>query len=209
MSEKGLFITFEGADGCGKSTQLSLLKNYLEDKGFEVVETREPGAKGLGQEIRKLLLHYDGYISPKCEAFMFLADRAQHIDTIIKTAVEEGKIVLCDRHTDSTIAYQGYGRGEDIEKLKYLNNLATGGFNPDLTLVYDVDIETALKRRGDDRDRMEQAGKDFQVKVQNGYKIIAELEPERVKIIDAKPDIETVFEQTKKTVEQLIKKRYN
>ena len=209
MSEKGLFITFEGADGCGKSTQLDLLKNYLENKGFEVVETREPGAKGLGQEIRKLLLHYDGYISPKCEAFMFLADRAQHIDTIIKTAVEEGKIVLCDRHTDSTIAYQGYGRGEDIEKLKYLNNLATGGFNPDLTLVYDVDIETALERRGDDRDRMEQAGKDFQVKVQNGYKKIAEFEPERVKIIDAKPDIETVFEQTKKTVEQLIKKRYN
>lgn len=209
MSEKGLFITFEGADGCGKSTQLDLLKNYLENKGFEVVETREPGAKGLGQEIRKLLLHYDGYISPKCEAFMFLADRAQHIDTIVKTAVEEGKIVLCDRHTDSTIAYQGYGRGEDIEKLKYLNNLATGGFNPDLTLVYDVDIETALERRGDDRDRMEQAGKDFQVKVQNGYKKIAEVEPGRVKIIDAKPDIETVFEQTKKTVEQLIKKRYN
>ena len=206
---KGLFITFEGADGCGKSTQLSLLQKYLESKGFEVIVTREPGAKGLGQEIRKLLLHYEGYISPKCEAFMFLADRAQHIDTIIKTAVDEGKIVLCDRHTDSTVAYQGYGRGEDIEKLKYLNNLATSGFIPDLTLVYDVDIETALKRRGDDRDRMEQAGKEFQIKVQNGYKKIAELEPDRVKIIDAKPDIETVFEQTKKIVEQLTKKLYN
>lgn len=209
MKQKGLFITFEGADGCGKSTQLSLLQKYLEEKGFEVIVTREPGAKGLGQEIRKLLLHYDDYISPKCEAFMFLADRAQHIDTIIKTAVDEGKIVLCDRHTDSTIAYQGYGRGEDIEKLKFLNNLATGEFNPDLTLVYDVDIETAQKRRGNDRDRMEQAGKDFQIKVQNGYKKIAEIEPERVKIIDAKPDIETVFEQTKKIVEQFIKKRYN
>ena len=209
MAEKGLFITFEGADGCGKSTQLSLLQKHLEEKGFKVVVTREPGAEGLGQEIRKLLLHYDGYISPKCEAFMFLADRAQHIDTIVKTAVEEGKIVLCDRHTDSTIAYQGYGRGEDIDKLKYLNNLATGGFNPDLTLVYDVDIETALKRRGDDRDRMEQAGKDFQIKVQQGYKKIADLEPDRVKIIDAKPDIETVFKNTKKIVEQLIKKRYN
>lgn len=206
---KGLFITFEGVDGCGKSTQLDLLQKYLEDKGFEVVITREPGAKGLGEEIRKLLLHYDGYISPKCEAFMFLADRAQHIDTIIKTAVTEGKIVLCDRHTDSTVAYQGYGRGEDIEKLKYLNNLATGEFVPDLTLIYDVDIETTLKRRGNDRDRMEQAGKDFQIKVQNGYKKIAENEPDRVKIIDAKPDIDTVFEQTKKTVEQLIKKRYN
>ena len=207
--KKGLFITFEGADGCGKSTQLNLLQKYLEEKGFETVVTREPGAKGLGEEIRKLLLHYDGYISPRCEAFMFLADRAQHIDTIIKTAVNEGKIVLCDRNTDSTIAYQGYGRGEDIEKLKYLNTLATDGFIPDLTLVYDVDIDTALKRRGDDRDRMEQAGKDFQIKVQQGYKKIADSEPERVKIIDATESIDAVFENTKKIVEQLIKKSYN
>ena len=207
--KNGLFITFEGADGCGKSTQLNLLQKYLEEKGFETVVTREPGAKGLGEEIRKLLLHYDGYISPRCEAFMFLADRAQHIDTIIKTAVNEGKIVLCDRHTDSTIAYQGYGRGEDIEKLKYLNTLATDGFIPDLTLVYDVDIDTALKRRGDDRDRMEQAGKDFQIKVQQGYKKIADSEPERVKIIDATESIDAVFENTKKIVEQLIKKSYN
>ena len=208
-NRQGLFITFEGADGCGKSTQLGLLQKYLEEKGFDVITTREPGAEGLGQEIRKLLLHYDGYISPKCESFMFLADRAQHIDTIIKPSVDSGKIVLCDRHTDSTIAYQGYGRGEDIEKLKYLNNLATGGFKPDLTLVYDVDVETAQKRRGDDRDRMELAGKEFQIKVQNGYKKIAESEPNRVKFIDAKPDIDIVFEQTKKIVEQLIKKRYN
>lgn len=207
--KKGLFITFEGADGCGKSTQLNLLQKYLEEKGFETVVTREPGAKGLGEEIRKLLLHYDGYISPRSEAFMFLADRAQHIDTIIKTAVNEGKIVLCDRHTDSTIAYQGYGRGEDIEKLKYLNVLATDGFIPDLTLIYDVDIDTALKRRGDDRDRMEQAGKDFQKKVQQGYKKIADSEPERVKIIDATESIDAVFENTKKIVEQLIKKSYN
>ena len=206
---RGLFITFEGADGCGKSTQLELLKNYLTQKGFEVVVTREPGAKGLGQEIRKLLLHYDDYVSPKCEAFMFLADRAQHIDTIVKPAADEGKIVLCDRHTDSTIAYQGYGRGENIEKLKALNNLATGEYKPDLTFIYDVDIETALKRRGNDRDRMEQAGKEFQIKVQKGYRQIAKQEPERVKIIDAKPSIEKVFEKTKLEVEQLLKKQYN
>ena len=209
MAEKGLFITFEGADGCGKSTQRDLLKEFLESKGFEVVLTREPGAKGLGEEIRKLLLHYDGYVSPKCEAFMFLADRAQHIDTIIKTSVEEGKIVLCDRHTDSTIAYQGYGRGENIEQLTYLNNIATSGFKPDLTLVYDVDIETALSRRGKDRDRMELAGTEFQKKVREGYKKIAELEPDRVKIVDATESIEKVFEKTKHEVEQLLKKRYN
>ena len=209
MTNKGLFITLEGADGCGKTTQLKLLKEYFEKLGYEVVVTREPGAKGLGEEIRKLLLHYDGYVSPKCEAFMFLADRAQHIDTIIKPAVEEGKIVLCDRHTDSTIAYQGYGRGEDIEKLTALNNLATGGYKPDLTLIYDVDIETAISRRGDDRDRMEQAGKDFQIRVQQGYREIAKLEPNRVKIIDAKDSIETVFNKTQELVEQLLKKSYN
>lgn len=209
MPKQGMFITFEGADGCGKSTQLNLLKDYLTNKGFNIIVTREPGAKGLGEEIRKLLLHYDGYISPKCEAFMFLADRAQHIDTIIKPAVEKGEIVLCDRHTDSTIAYQGYGRGEDISKLEYLNNLATSNFTPDLTLVYDVDIETAIQRRGDDRDRMEQAGKDFQIKVQNGYRSLAKLYPDRIKIIDAKYSIEDVFEQTKQIVEQLLKKRYN
>ena len=207
--KKGLFITFEGADGCGKSTQLNLLKDYLEQKGFEVVLTREPGGKGLGEEIRKLLLHYDGYVSPKCEALLFLADRAQNIDTIVKTAVDEGKIVLCDRHTDSTIAYQGYGRGEDIKELTYQNDLATSGFKPDLTLVYDVDIETATKRVGNNKDRMEQAGKEFQVKVQNGYKKIAELEPERVKIIDSTASIEQVFDKTKMTVEQLLKRRYN
>lgn len=206
---KGLFITFEGADGCGKTTQLNLLKEYLENKGFEVVVTREPGAKGLGEEIRKLLLHYDGYVSPKCEAFMFLADRAQHIDTLVKTSIQNGKIVLCDRHTDSTIAYQGYGRGENIEQLTYLNNIATGGFKPDLTLVYDVDIETATKRVGKDKDRMEQAGKDFQIKVQNGYKQIALSEPDRVKIVDSTDSIENVFEKTKMIVEQLLKKGYN
>lgn len=209
MTNKGLFITLEGADGCGKTTQLKLLKEYFEKLGYEVVVTREPGAKGLGEEIRKLLLHYDGYVSPKCEAFMFLADRAQHIDTIIKPAVEEGKIVLCDRHTDSTIAYQGYGRGEDTEKLTALNTLATGGYKPDLTLVYDVDIETAISRRGDDRDRMEQAGKDFQIRVQQGYREIAKLEPNRVKIIDAKDSIEKVFNKTQELVEQLLKKSYN
>ena len=206
---KGLFITFEGADGCGKSTQLNLLKDYLLQKGFEVLITREPGGKGLGEEIRKLLLHFDGYVSPKCEAFLFLADRAQNIDTIIKPAVNGGKIVLCDRHTDSTIAYQGYGRGEDIEKLTALNDIATSNYKPDLTLVYDVDIETALKRVGQDKDRMEQAGKEFQIKVQNGYKQIAKLEPERVKIIDSTASIEEVFEQTKMVVEQLLKKSYN
>ncbi len=117
--------------------------------------TREPGAIGLGQKIRELLLHYDGDVAPMCEAFLFLADRAQHIENIIKPAINSGKIVICDRHTDSTIAYQGYGRGEDIERLTYLNNLATGDTKPDLTFVFDVSTEIAQLRVGDEKDRME------------------------------------------------------
>ena len=141
MTKTGLFITFEGADGCGKTTQLNLLKTYLESQGEEVLVTREPGGKGLGEKFREILLNYDGVVSERCESFLFLADRAQNIDTIVKPAVNSGKIVLCDRHIDSSVAYQGYGRGLDIEEIKQLNTLATGGLLPDLTLVFDIDIQ--------------------------------------------------------------------
>src|SRR5574344_962922 len=150
--KKGLFITFEGLDGCGKTTQLNLLADYLKSLGKEVVITREPGCKGLGDKIREILLNFDGEVSSNSEAFLFLADRAQNIDKIVKPAVEAGKIVLCDRHTDSTIAYQGYGRGVDIAKLKMLNTLATSGFVPDLTFVFDVDVETSMSRVGKNKD---------------------------------------------------------
>lgn len=204
MKNKGYFITFEGADGCGKTTQSELVQKYLEDKGFEVVWTREPGAKGLGQNIRQLLLHYDGDVAPMCEAFLFLADRAQHIEHLIKPAVDAGKIVVCDRHTDSTIAYQGYGRGEDIEQLKYLNNLATGPIKPDLTFVFDVSTEVAQTRVGSEKDRMESAGIEFHKKVRQGYLEIAKQEPERVKIVDANNSIEKVFEDTKKILDAFL-----
>ena len=202
--KKGYFITFEGADGCGKTTQSKLVQAYLENSGYEVVWTREPGAKGLGQKIRELLLHYDGDVAPMCEAFLFLADRAQHIEHLIKPAVDEGKIVICDRHTDSTIAYQGYGRGEDIKQLKYLNNLATGSIKPDLTFVFDVATDIAQKRVGDEKDRMESAGIEFHKKVREGYLEIAKQEPERVKVIDANNNIECVFEDTKKVLERFL-----
>lgn len=192
---KGLFITFEGADGCGKTTQLNLLKEYLIGKGHEVLVTREPGAKGLGERLRDILLNYDGEVSDRCESFLFLADRAQHIDTIVKPAVESGKIVLCDRHTDSTVAYQGYGRGLDIEQINKLNNIATDGLKPDLTFVFDVDIETSMNRVGKEKDRMESSGSDFFNRVRNGYLDIAKNEPQRVKVIDATVPIDKVFEQ--------------
>lgn len=195
---KGLFITFEGADGCGKTTQLNLLKEYLINKNFDVLVTREPGAKGLGEKLRDILLNYDGEVSNRCESFLFLADRAQHIDTIVKPAIEKGQIVLCDRHTDSTVAYQGYGRGIDIEQINKLNNIATDGLKPDLTFVFDIDIETSMSRVGTEKDRMESAGNEFFNRVRNGYLQIAKNEPQRVKVIDATKSIDKVFESVLK-----------
>jgi dTMP kinase len=193
--KRGLFITFEGADGCGKTTQLNLLKKYLEDKNYEVVLTREPGGKGLGEKVRDILLNYDGEVSDRCESFLFLADRAQNIDMIVNPAVDAGKIVLCDRHTDSTVAYQGYGRGLDIEQIIMLNNLATNDKKPDLTFVFDVDVETSMKRVGNEKDRMESAGMEFFNRVRQGYLELAKQEPDRIKVIDSTKSIDEVFEQ--------------
>lgn len=189
---KGLFITFEGADGCGKTTQLMLLAKYLKAQGREVVVTREPGARGLGEKIREILLNYDGEVSSRAEAFMFLADRAQHIDVIVNPAIKSGKIVLCDRHTDSSVAYQGYGRRLDIDEIKRLNSIATNGKKPDMTLIFDIDVETSMARVGDTKDRMESAGIEFFNRVRNGYLEIAKQEPNRVKVLDASKSIEEI-----------------
>lgn len=200
---EGLFITFEGADGCGKTTQIELLNEYLINKGFKTLLTREPGAKGLGIKLREILLNYDGEVSPNCESFLFLADRAQHIDCIIKPAKKEGKIILCDRHTDSTVAYQGYGRGLDLDRINLLNNIATGGMKPDLTIVFDVDIETSMKRVGKEKDRMESAGVEFFNKVRQGYLEIAKKEPQRVKVINSSDTIENIHKQVVELIENL------
>lgn len=202
--QKGLFITFEGADGCGKTTQLGILKDYLLEQGYKVLITREPGAKGLGEKFRDILLNYEGDVSDRCESFLFLADRAQHVDMIVKPALENGIIVLCDRHTDSTVAYQGYGRGLNIEQINMLNNLATDGLKPDLTYVFDVDIETSMKRVGKEKDRMESSGDDFFNRVRNGYLQIAVNEPERVKVIDSTKSIDEVFEKVKNIFKSYI-----
>jgi len=205
--KKGLFITFEGADGCGKTTQMKLLADYLKTQGLEVVLTREPGGKGLGEKVREILLNYDGEVSDRCESFLFLADRAQNIDIIVNPAVEQGKIVLCDRHIDSTVAYQGYGRGLDLDRIKMLNNLATNGKKPDLTIVFDIDVETSMKRVGSEKDRMESAGIEFYNKVRNGYLEIAKEEPERIKVVDACKTIEEVFEEVKEIIKNIMFKK--
>lgn len=200
---KGLFITFEGADGCGKTTQLMLLAKYLKAQGREVVVTREPGARGLGEKIREILLNYDGEVSSRAEAFMFLADRAQHIDVIVNPAIKNGKIVLCDRHTDSSVAYQGYGRRLDIDEIKRLNSIATNGKKPDMTLIFDIDVETSMARVGDTKDRMESAGIEFFNRVRNGYLEIAKQEPNRVKVLDASKSIEEIHKNVIALYEKL------
>lgn len=192
---KGLFITFEGGDGCGKTTQIKLLDEYLRNKGYKTLLTREPGAKGLGIKLREILLNYDGEVSPTCESFLFLADRAQHIDCIIKPALKEGTIVLCDRHIDSTVAYQGYGRGLDIEQIRHLNNIATNGIKPDITIVLDVDVKTSQNRVGTEKDRMESAGVEFFERVRNGFLEIAKQEPERVKVVDSTQTITEIHKE--------------
>lgn len=207
MDKRGLFITFEGVDGCGKTTQMRLLSEYLESKGYEVVLTREPGAKGLGEKIREILLHYNGEVSSKAESFLFLADRAQNIEKIVNPSVAAGKMVLCDRHTDSTVAYQGYGRGVDIDELKMLNNLAVGNRKPDITFVFDIDVETSMTRVGKEKDRMESAGIEFFNNVRNGYLEIAKREPDRVVVVDSTRQIEAIQTDVRNIVDKLINNR--
>lgn len=204
--KKGLFITFEGADGCGKTTQIKLLTEYLKEKGYEVVLTREPGCKGFGERIRELLLNYDGEISSVCESFLFLADRAQNVDIIVRKNVDEGKIVISDRHTDSSLAYQGYGRELDVEKIDMLNNIATSGLKPDLTYVFDIDVETSMQRVGNEKDRMESAGREFFERVRQGYLKIAQKEPNRVKVINSVDSIENIHSQVVKLFVELEEK---
>ena len=195
--KQGLFITLEGADGSGKTTQMDRIVQFFEQNKIDYIVTREPGGMDLGQKIRDILLNYDGEVDSTCEMFLYLADRAQHMQTKIKKALADGKVVLCDRHTDSTLAYQGYARGLDIDEINLLNNIATRGKKPDLTLLFDVDTSVAMQRVGNraDKDRMESEGAKFHQKVRQGYLEIAKKEPERIKVINSNLDIEAVWSQ--------------
>jgi len=201
---KGLFITFEGIDGCGKSTQLEKLKEYLENKGYDTIKTLEPGGSKLGQSLRQILLHYDGFVSDRAELFMYLADRCQHIDEIVEKNIKKGIMVLCDRHIDSTVAYQGYGRGQDIKKIEFLNDIATKNKKPDLTFLFDIDVELGQKRVGKNKDRLEKESLDFHSRVKEGYLNLAKLEPQRIKVIDGSKTIEEVFQEVKKIIDEKL-----
>lgn len=204
--KQGLFITLEGADGSGKTTQMGKIVQFFEQNKIDYIVTREPGGVDLGQKLRDILLNYPGEVDSTCEMFLYLADRAQHMQIKIKKALAEGKVVLCDRHTDSTLAYQGYARGLDIEEIKTLNNIATRGKKPDLTLLFDVDTEIAMERVGNraEKDRLESEGAKFHKKVRQGYLEVAKTEPERIKIINANFDIDSVWAQ----VEEILKSKF-
>ena len=202
--EKGFFITFEGADGCGKTTQIGLLEKFLKDKGLKTLATLEPGATDLGKNLRQIPLHYEKPVSDEAEMFMYLADRAQHAQMVIKPALYEKKIVLCDRYTDSTVAYQGYGRDGNIEQINILNNIVTKGLKSDLTLLFDVESEIAQARLGKTKDRLESQGMEFHKKVRRGYLELAKQDPKRIKVINANKTINEVWLDVKKIVEGLL-----
>jgi dTMP kinase len=189
----GAFITFEGIDGCGKTSQLAGLLDRLPSRGYRCVGTREPGGTPLGEALRRLTLERGGpAVSPDAELLLFGAARAQHVAEVIRPALAAGRVVLCDRFTDSTVAFQGYGRGLDLGRIADLNRLATGGLAPHLTLWLDVDLEEAARRLGrrEDQDgeaanRFDVEGLAFHERVRDGYRRIAASDPDRVVRVDA------------------------
>ncbi|MDI6802046.1 MAG: dTMP kinase [Thermodesulfovibrionales bacterium] len=194
--KKGIFISFEGIEGTGKTTQARLLSERLIEEGYEVILTQEPGGTVIGKRIRNILLQPDHQeMSYLTELLLYNADRVQHLKEKILSSIEEGKIVITDRFSDSTLAYQGYGRGIDISLIKSIDGIATGGFKPHVTVLFDLDVETGFKRnRGINKiDRLELEDIEFHKKVREGYLKIAELEPDRVKVVDAATGIEDVM----------------
>jgi len=182
----GLFITFEGGEGCGKSTQSRLLSEKLYQQNIPVVLTHEPGGTALGNEIRRVLKREQGIpISPRAELFLFVASRAQLVTELIRPALREGKVVICDRFAHSTLVYQGYGRGLDLPTLEMVNNMATENLEPDLVILLNISPEQGLKRKGSLRDRFELEDLSFHRRVREGYLKMAAAEPNRWLVIDA------------------------
>jgi dTMP kinase len=207
---RGMFITFEGMEGSGKSTAMMRVGKWLEEKGVAVVYTREPGGSRLGKELRAILLDArNADIVPRAELFLYLADRAQHAATIVRPAVERGAFVLSDRFADSTVVYQGYGRGLDTEALHGLNSMAVDGVWPDATLLFDVDVTTGLSRANARNEaegktlaegRFEAESLAFHARVREGFLNLAGKNPARFAVIDGTKTPDTVFESARKMV---------
>lgn len=206
---RGKFITFEGADGGGKSTQVQLAADYLRQRGYGVVVSWEPGGTPLAEKVRALVLDPELPLSNISQTLLYLAARSEHVDKLLRPAVAAGKIVLCDRFSDSTLVYQGLALGksaEELSELRRLNAFAAGGLTPDLTLLLDGEPEL-LARRRERRgvsDRYEQQGLDYQRRLRQGFLTLAQAEPERIKIINAEGDLQAVAGAVQRALDALL-----
>ncbi len=209
---RGTFITFEGIDGSGKSTQLRMLAGSLRANGRDVLTTCEPGGTPLGRRLREIFLETEENVSPMAELLLFAADRAQHVNFLIKPSLEAGKIVLSDRYADATYAYQGAGRGFDEATVLQVINLATSGLKPDLTLFFDLPISEAIarmqlrKNENDEQNRMDREKSDFYERVREAYLRLVKNEPERFAVIDASLSISEIQAEVLKTVTEFLQK---
>jgi dTMP kinase len=198
------FLSLDGLDGTGKSTQCRLLADWLRGRGLPVVTCVEPGGTAVGQELRELVLHGRHELAPACEALLFMASRAQLVAEIIRPALAEGKVVLSDRFTLSTVVYQGHAGGLPPDELWQIGRLATGGLLPDLTLVLDLPADEARARRGRAPDRVERRPADYHERVRQGFLFEAARCPDRVKVIDAAPPVEVVQPIIRRAVSALL-----
>jgi dTMP kinase len=204
---KGLFISFEGIDGVGKSTQLDLLVRYFEEIGRTVCRTLEPGGTDLGREIRELLLHRKGEVAPRAEALLFAADRAHHVATLVRPALERGEVVVTDRYLDSSVAYQGSGRDLGFDQVRDLSLFAVDGLLPHLTVLLDLDAEKAAARRsntGAEPDRLERAKTEFFETARQSYLTMAAAEPSRWLVLDAEQSVEAMQAKIRERVQGLL-----
>ena len=203
----GLFITFEGGDGSGKSTQAELLATWLSDGGHTVVLSREPGGTDLGLELREIVLHRRGHIAPRAEALIYAADRAHNIATKVRPAIERGEIVIQDRYLDSSVAYQGAGRVLDPDEVRNISLWATEGFMPDLTILLDLDESIGRERLDEARttyDRLEAEKSDFHARVRQGYLALADADPGRFLVLAATDSIDSLSAAIRTRVAALL-----
>src|SRR5665811_379609 len=203
LSSRGLFIALEGGDGAGKSTQARLLRAWLEGLGHTVVVTREPGGTEFGRTVRELVLHGD-HVAPRAEALLFAADRAHHVETLIRPALARGEVVITDRYMDSSIAYQGAGRDLGVEEVRELNVWATGGLVPALTVLIDLSAAVGRARRGGVHDRLEAEADEFHGAVREHFLALAEADPDRYLVVDGERSPEEIHELVRARVAALL-----
>jgi dTMP kinase len=204
-SYKGKFITLEGSEGSGKSTQSALILDYLKKAGHDVMPLREPGGVRISESIRNLLLDAKNTaMSNECETLLYMAARGQIVEEVILPALKAGKIIVCDRFLDSTIAYQGYGNGVDVKFIKQLGKFVTKGVTPDLTLLFDIDTAKGLSRTNAQKDRIELRPLEYHNKVRKGYLALAKAHPKRIKVIKVDAPKEEIFERVRTHLEKVL-----